>query len=222
MLHDVADRLMASAPARLRFRVSPQWAQEQQVLRRKLERLIRDDFLGINPLNKQFGGALREIYRQEVPFGGDGSFSIDLGAERLRLRGLVDRIDRQGDRAIVVDYKSGSTPFRKTEIEQGRNFQMMIYLLAAQALLEQDTAPDAPHEVAGGVFWQIGGASLGDLAADEVDIIDAGRDHLSRYLERARQGDFAAHANKLQDGKCASYCDFHQFCRASITSRRKR
>ncbi len=35
--------------------------------------------------------------------------TLDLGGESLRVRGAIDRIDVQGDRAIVVDYKSGST-----------------------------------------------------------------------------------------------------------------
>ncbi|MFN8449419.1 MAG: PD-(D/E)XK nuclease family protein [Anaerolineae bacterium] len=216
-LERVADERMATAPARLRFRVSPQWAQEQRVLRRRLERLVRADFSGANPLDKQFGGG-RAIYMQEARFD---DFPLDLGDEALRVRGSIDRIDQQGDRAIVVDYKTGSAPIPKSETERGRNFQMMIYLLAAQALIDAETSPDHPREVAGGIFWRIGGESLGDLAGDDADIIAAGRDHLRRYLALARSGDFAAHANRLDAGKCARYCDFHQFCRIGSTHQRK-
>jgi len=97
----------------------------------------------------------------------------------------------------------------------------MIYLLAAQALIMHDSAENAPSEVVGGMFWRIGGESLGDLSADDAEIIDAGREHLSRYLALARSGDFATHANKLEGGRCARYCDFHQFCRVNSISRRK-
>ncbi|MEP7290763.1 MAG: PD-(D/E)XK nuclease family protein, partial [Chloroflexota bacterium] len=185
VLNAVADEKMASAPQRLRFRVSPQWTQEQSVLRRKLERLIRDDFSGENPFIKPFGGAPREVYAQEAFFD---DLTLDLGGEPLRVRGSIDRIDRQGERVILVDYKTGSAPIRKDEIARGRNFQMMVYLLAAQALLERDDSPEAPREVAGGLFWQIGGASLGDLKAEDAEIIDAGKAHLSRYLAQARSG----------------------------------
>jgi hypothetical protein len=100
---------------------------------------------------------------------------------------------------------------------------MMVYLLAAQGLIDEDTSPDAPSEVAGGVFWKIGGESLGSvIAAEDIEVIEAGKAHIRRYLERARAGDFASHANKLDGGKCASYCDLHQFCRVNIVHQRKR
>ena len=219
VLRQVADENMVDAPERLRFRASPQWAQEKNVLRRRLEKLIRDDFSEKNPLTKAFGDQPREVYRQEARF----EHTLDLGDELLRVRGSIDRMDRQGERALVVDYKSGSTPIRKDQIERGRNFQMMVYLLAAQALIDEDAAPDAPSAVAGGVFWKIGGDALGSLsAADDAEVIEAGKDHIRRYLERARAGDFAAHANKLDGGKCAAYCDFHQFCRVNVIHQRKR
>jgi ATP-dependent helicase/DNAse subunit B len=221
VLHKVAAQQMESAPKELRFRASPQWAQEQGVLLRRLEKLIRADFSGENPLNKLFDSLPRVIYRQEAPFR-EGKVSIDLGGERLRVNGSIDRLDRQGDRVIVVDYKSGSTLIKSDEIASGRNFQMMVYLLAAQALIEADESPDAPREVAGGVFWKIGGEALGSLhAVEDAEVIEAGKDHLRRYLDRARSGDFAAHANKLDGGKCAHYCDFHQFCRVNIIHQRK-
>jgi ATP-dependent helicase/DNAse subunit B len=217
VLDEVATERMASAPARLRFRVSPQWAQEQRVLRRRLGRLIRDDFTGNSPLDDRFPGG-REIYRQEARFD---DLALDLGDESLRVRGSIDRIDRQGDRAIVVDYKSGSAPIPKSETEKGRNFQMMLYLLAAQALIEQDDTLDRPREVAGGLFWRIGGDSLGEMTVADGDIIAAGIDYIRRYLHLARSGDFAAHANRLDAGRCASYCDFHHLCRVSSTHQRK-
>lgn len=219
VLHDVADERMRTAPGRLRFRVSAQWAQEQVVLRRRLERLIRDDFSGESTLEAKFpANAPRTIYRQEARFN---DLEIDLGNDSLRVRGSIDRIDRQGERAVVVDYKTGSTPINKSEIEVGRNFQMMIYLLAAQALIMHDDAEVSPDEVAGGLFWRIGGGSLGELNTDDSETIEVGKEHLSRYLTLARSGDFATHANRLDGGKCARYCDFHQFCRVNSISRRK-
>ena len=59
------------------------------------------------------------------------------------------------------------------------------------------------------------------LADADYEALDAGREHLSRYLLQARGGDFATHANTLENGKCAAYCDFHQFCRAAVNNRRK-
>ncbi len=215
VLDQVAAERMPGAPGRLRFRASAQWDEAQTVLKRKLERLIRDDFGGSNPLDKEFPGEVRQIYRQELKFGLDDQppVTLDLDGVTLRVRGAIDRIDRQGDRAILIDYKTGSTPIRAEEIEDGRNFQMLIYLLAARELIGQ--------EVAGGVFWQIGGRSLGELHADDSEIIDEGVKHIARYLELVRAGDFAAHAAKREEGKCTRYCEFHQLCRINVNGRGK-
>ncbi|MCZ2098896.1 MAG: hypothetical protein LC121_22075 [Anaerolineae bacterium] len=57
--------------------------------------------------------------------------------------------------------------------------------------------------------------------ATDAEIIEAGRAHVSRYLALARSGDFAAHASRIDEGKCARYCDLHQFCRVGSTHPRK-
>jgi hypothetical protein len=109
-------------------------------------------------------------------------------------------------------------------MEQGRNFQMMLYLLAAQQLLAQDTGADAPTEVAGGLFWHLGTRKAsGAIRLDDEGLaaVQQAREHLSHYLSRGRQGDFAARANKMQDGKCAHYCEFREMCRVSIMNRYK-
>ncbi len=215
VLDQVADERMPSAPNRLRFRASAQWDEAQIVLKRKLERLVRDDFGGINPLDKEFPGAARQIYRQELKFGLENRppVTLDLDDIKLRVRGAIDRIDVQGDRAILIDYKTGSTRIPASEIADGRNFQMLIYLLAARELIGQ--------EVAGGVFWQIGGRSLGELHADDAEIIREGETHIVRYLELVRAGDFATHAAKREEGKCTRYCEFHQLCRINVNGRGK-
>ena len=215
MLDQIADERMRGAPNRLRFRASAQWDEAQIVLKRKLERLVRDDFGGTNPLAKEFPGAARRVYRQELKFGLDDQppVTLDLGDIKLRARGAIDRIDVQGDRAILIDYKTGSTRIPASEIAEGRNFQMLIYLLAARELIGQ--------AVAGGVFWQIGGRSLGELHADEVEIISEGEQHIARYLELVRAGDFATHAAKREEGKCTRYCDFYQLCRINVNGRGK-
>ena len=48
---------------------------------------------------------------QEVPLGGEDStpLQLRLGGNVVKVTGYIDRIDRIGDRAIVVDYKTGST-----------------------------------------------------------------------------------------------------------------
>ncbi len=212
-----ADTLIASAPARLRFRPSSLWEQEAETLKRRILRLIESDFNGDNPINKVMGGE-RQTAHLEAHFGmGDAPpITIDLAAaQRLRVRGAIDRIDQAGDRVVIIDYKSGSTAINADEIRRGRNVQMLVYLEAARALL-----PNA--NIAGGVFWSVGqNKSIGTITAEHADAITAGKAQIARHLERIRAGDFAAEANKPQDGKCASYCDFAQLCRIQVTRRGK-
>jgi ATP-dependent helicase/nuclease subunit B len=219
ILHDVADELLHDAPQRMGFRASALWEHEKQVLHRKLESLIRADFSGDGPL-KAFGDEPRQPYLLEAPFGEDGGFELQFGDVSLKVQGRVDRMDLQGDRVIVVDYKTGGTEIPVTEMERGRNFQMMLYLLAAQQILSSDSV-----EVTGGLFWHTGkGKASGAIRLDErgQEAISSARDHLARYLAQWRRGDFAAHATKpASNGKCTHYCDFREMCRVSIMNRRK-
>jgi ATP-dependent helicase/DNAse subunit B len=217
-LHEKARRLLADAPRRLGFRASALWEQEKAALLRRLEALVRDDFSGSSPIDKAFASDQpRYAYHFETEFGRADGFGIMLGGEWLRVAGKIDRVDWQGDRAIVIDYKTGLTKIPTDEITRGRNFQMMLYLLAAQWLFD-------PGEI-GGVFWHLGNRELSGkmISSSETDqaVIAAAKDHLARYLERGRKGDFATQANKLEDGRCHYHCDYHQMCRMSIMGKKR-
>jgi len=218
LLEANADALLADAPDRIGFRAPALWESEREVLLRRLRNLVRDDFDPESKANKQMKGLAqgeRRPYRTEMPFGGDGVFTLDLGDERLRLKGVIDRIDRVGGQAIVIDYKSGRTEIPVSEIQRGRNFQMMIYLLAAEQALQ------GRADVAGGLFWHIASRGTSGTLSPDDDAIEAGKTHLQRYLTRGRAGNFTSEANKVEDGKCSRYCDYSQLCRFSIMRRRK-
>lgn len=228
ILHDVAADVLRDAPARYGFRASALWEQEKAALVRKLEAFVRLDFSGDDPISKKFDRPLpRQSYRQEVPFGlnGQETITLTLGGERLRLRGQIDRIDRVGDTVILVDYKTGSTPIPRSEMERGRNFQMMLYLLVAQELLDQNPDPDKPTTVIGGAFYHLSTRALsGSMRlADEDDAaaLEAAQEHLGRYIRLGRRGNFAVHPNKA-DGSCPHYCDFSRMCRVGMVNRFKR
>ncbi|MBZ0278166.1 MAG: PD-(D/E)XK nuclease family protein, partial [Anaerolineae bacterium] len=154
----VADDLLANAPERFGFRVPALWEKEKHALTRRLRALIEADFSEKSPFWKKYGDTPRIPYRQESPFGGDHDvieLPVAEGLDPLRVRGFIDRMDRQGDGILIVDYKTGSTKIPTSEMESGRNFQMMLYLLAAEHILVEDTAPDAPNHLIGGTFWHI-------------------------------------------------------------------
>lgn len=223
MLHIVAQEKFREAPQRLGFRATALWEHETRVMLRKLEALIRLDFSGLGPVTATFGEEPRQPYRLEAPFGTDGRdvLMVDIGGEKLKVQGYIDRMDRQGNRAIVVDYKTGSTKIEISEMEGGRNFQMMLYLLAAQQMIADDLSVDAPDEVAGGLFWHIGTREAsGEILLDDDGLhsVEMAREHLARYIALGRQGDFAARVNKMKDGKCSHYCEFREMCRVSVVT----
>lgn len=84
----------------------------------------------------RFGGKVRDgddplSTEEGVPFVGAGGVEIEFG-------GRIDRIDvsPEGDRARVVDYKSGKrVPSASAVLEHGKRLQLPVYLLAARRML---------------------------------------------------------------------------------------
>lgn len=229
IFNHAADAVFADAPQQTGFRVSALWEQEQRIIRRKLVQMIRKDFATAkeSPINKKFGSSPRQPFLLEAPFGTYDSdvpnVTIDLGdgVGRVRVVGFIDRIDRQGDGLVVIDYKSGSTKIKTEEMVEGRNFQMLVYLEGMQALLAQ--RGDAVS-LTGGTFWHISNQELsGAIHMDDEGIasMDDAKQRLARNIELGREGDFAVHANKPNNGRCVRYCEFSQLCRMSSTNRWK-
>jgi ATP-dependent helicase/nuclease subunit B len=218
LLRRIARDRLREAPSRFGFQPSALWDQEKEIMLRRLEAFVRADF-SEDPLSRYLSGG-RTVFRVETAFGDEPTLSIDLGPELgpLRLRGKIDRIDRVGDRAIVIDYKTGGTRIGRDDLLKGRNFQMMLYLLAAQQVV------GAQVDVQAGVFWHIGGRTiLGALELNDEgrEALAAGYEHLARYLGLARRGDFTTEPAVLEDRKCVRYCEFSRLCRVAIMARHK-
>jgi hypothetical protein len=97
---------------------------------------------------------------------------------------------------------------------EGRNVQMMLYILAAQQVM-------AGRQIGGGAFWHITPNKLsGDIAADDAQIEEA-RANLHERIKQARQGVFITVPSKTGKPHCASYCEYSQLCRTDRTSHRK-
>ncbi len=221
----VADEVFAGAPERLGFRPSKLWEYEKQAILTRLRRVIELDFSAKSPVQKELGDGARQSYRQELAFDLPlVDVTLDGRSETLRVRGRIDRIDRCGDRVLVVDYKTSTTAIPKQAMQEGRHFQMLVYLLAAQRLLDQDPAPDAPRQVVGGLFWHIGkrqAQTSGMVTPDDPAVADS-LAHLAQHLQRGRSGNFAVQPARLSEGRCSKGCVYSQLCRVSVTHRFKR
>ena len=221
ILDSCATTIFDCAPQDFAFRESAQWEQEQQVILRRLEALVRADFAAEGPL-KHYG--VRDPFAFEMAFGlkqrPPAIIPLDEVGE-IKVRGMIDRIDRVGeDEALVIDYKTGSRNYSVRLLETGQNFQMMVYLEAAQQLLQRQAL-----KVKAGAFWSVrtqktsGEMVTGDEKTEAA--IEQGRRHLARNIHAGRRGDFSVEPTKLDDGKCSSYCEFHQLCRVAIVHRAK-
>jgi ATP-dependent helicase/DNAse subunit B len=226
LLRDVTDDLLPGAPARFGFRQTALWEKEQGEIMQRLRLLVELDFSDDenspfvkNPRARNWSvadivkeaGEDRYVHQLEAAFGFDGTAPVIL-ADNLRTRGFIDRIDRVGDQLIVIDYKSGSHTPTNTDMEEGRNFQMMLYLLAAKQLFEKDGLT-----VAGGMFWSIRTRKAnGQLRADDPRVMQA-LEQLNAFIENGRLGYYPVNPAKLEGGKCFRYCEYSQFCRIQRT-----
>ncbi len=123
-----------AAALRYGFRPGPLWEHEQAEFRAELH-----TYMAWECEPKQ-AGAFRP-FAQELKFGiGEGPLGRVAipGAEgaEIMLRGVVDRVDSDGaGRLRVVDYKTGSKPFRDDDIQAGRALQSALYAWAVETLL---------------------------------------------------------------------------------------
>jgi RecB family exonuclease len=137
---------------------------------------------------------------------------LDLGTEEVRLRGLIDRVDRNEFGGLrIIDYKTGGANLSNKDLIGGRRLQMPIYALAAQHALRLGTVEE-------GFYWQIRAAKpsyfklskfknnqqKGPQAAYTIAL-----DHIRRMLGGVRSGSFLP--IPPGDG-CPSYCPAVQWC----------
>jgi ATP-dependent helicase/DNAse subunit B len=206
ILDVIAAAEFRTAPVRFGFRTDTLWTQRQTWLRDQLRALVKLDFSENSPLAAFLPGE-RRPYGQESAFD---HFIITGDAGPLSVRGRIDRVDIVGDRALVVDYKSGTTPYSKTEMVEGRNVQMLLYTAA----IDQQLNP--PPQSISGAFWHIPDRKTsGDLnnVADGEKIQEA-LEGLHQRVIAARDGEFPDTPSKPDSsGKCAGYCEFSQLCR---------
>lgn len=136
---NICDRLFEEYTDRLRERGAV--GERQRFLLRRLRTSIG---VFVHSLNEEFGQGLFRPWRFEQSVGGTENdsipapvFKLDDGTE-LRMKGSIDRIDvfREDGRTYVrvVDYKTGSKEFSLSDIYNGVNLQLLLYLFTVWKL----------------------------------------------------------------------------------------
>jgi len=213
----VGAEILESAPRNQGFRPTALWELEKEEILGNVSRLIAAEA----KYNAKEGMRFIPIMA-EAPFGREDMPQLFVGgpAGRVIISGYIDRVDRSSQGLRVLDYKTGRAPPRK-EIEEGRDLQLPIYVLAVEnALLPEE-------EVVAAFYYSISGAKRSTLLSSTKkgepnpewqEMLDTSRKHIHAYVERVRAGLFPV----LPSGDCPSYCDFADICRRKLTSERKR
>ena len=226
LLDVAAEDVFATAPRVYGFRPSPVWDHEQIEMLRRLRGLVTLDFSADHsdspfrpvtsrqnrPVARVIHESTRVPFWQEAAFGLNDQppFELDGPAGALKIRGVIDRMDRAGDRLVVIDYKSGTTPHPVKDMSAGRDFQMLVYLLAARDLVARD---DPALDVIGGLFWHIRNQKVSGEVLITASELDEALARLHDNVLAARQGWFAVQPNQTRGGQCSATCEFRALCR---------
>jgi superfamily I DNA/RNA helicase/RecB family exonuclease len=153
--------------------------------------------------------------------------ALQLGEPPVRLRGAIDRVDVAPDglRAIVRDYKSGSTrpEYQGSRWRTDRRLQVALYMLAVRELLGVQPVAGL-YQPLGGNDLRARGVFLDGAAPGDCLFGNDGRDEagLDEVLEAAAE-DAAALATRLRAGElspCPETCSrdgcrYPAICRVS-------
>jgi ATP-dependent helicase/DNAse subunit B len=149
-MSEVCDPILDRAPQRHGFRPTPLWAIERAQYLEALRETVR---------------TLAEQGENWTPIGLELKFGIGeqpalqlvLDGGTVRVRGIVDRLDRRPDGGLrVIDYKTGRSRLNPGELDQGRRIQLPLYAMAAQEALGLGRVVD-------GFYWAILAAERGTL-----------------------------------------------------------
>ncbi len=201
LLPQVAAEVFDAAPDEHGFRPTALWTRQRaeltSILAETLEALIE-------------ATAGWQTVELEQAFGLDDEPALDVRHEgrRLRLRGFVDRLDRDADgRLQVIDYKAGSTPISARDLEEGKRVQLPLYALAVRDAL-------GLGEVGGGFYWHVGSAQPSRLRLERYlggveGAMQTALAHALDIADAVRAGRFPP---RPPSGGCPANCPAAAFC----------
>jgi len=164
-------------------------------------------------------GRLENLEATERYFRLDDDFAPTLDEGAL-VQGFIDRLDIEGERVRIVDYKTGGYKKEKEErlyeeMEALRAFQLPLYLLYAKAALKTDEME--AHLVS---FCHDDGYKIyGRIGTDREAPMRYDAEYEAKLKARVRAIDGAmregAYGMTPSERNC-EYCDFIRICHASV------
>ncbi len=207
------------APQRYGFRPGALWEYEKEELKRLLQALVTWE-CEENGDNARFKPYLLEVIFG-IGRGGTPALEVEAESARFRLRGVVDRVDRDEQGNLrVIDYKSGSTTYSKADMQKGLATQTALYALVAERYwLRGEGRVVESH------YWLIptrssSGSLIFEVGVRQDEVVENIIQQAAWCVEQVRCGLFpSAPAKPVQWGKaCVNRCDYGSICRVSRQS----
>jgi ATP-dependent helicase/nuclease subunit B len=207
-LESAAADEFAEAPQTYGFRPTALWEAEQEQLLEALKETV-------SALEEQSQDWRPLAFEQAFGIGGRPPMPVGEGAQRLLLRGFIDRVDRNAEGQIrIIDYKTGSSHMSRGDLLSGRRLQLPLYAWAARGL--------GLGEPAEGFYWQILQARRSPLRLQDFKVggeegwaqgpeaaMALAAAHAAEYARRIRAGQFPP--QPPYDG-CPPYCPAVGWC----------
>ena len=185
------------------------WEVAQEDILQDLERFLDDDE------RYRADEGMQPRYA-EYAFGFDGppvAMALPDGGE-VRFRGFIDRVDvaRDGLRAVIMDYKTGSSrqyeKMKDDPLMAGKRLQLPVYAMAVRETLLPDAALRAE-------YWFVSANGGYTRVPVTLDAVEAQfRNAVQAIAEGVRGGVFPANPGPSGFGgpENCRYCDFQRIC----------
>jgi len=169
-------------------------------------------------------------YAFEQAFGRkvEGSWpalQLEVQGETVKFSGQIDRIDFDGTRYMITDYKTGGYP-TGTALKAGQALQLPLYVLA----LEQNMATTRENILGAGYYsfkegkrkngtWQMAVKEklpwlYRSRAPEMTEVLTVAKNSIDNCVQQIKLGMFpAAPLNQ----KCNSYCPYQDICRYRLS-----
>jgi ATP-dependent exoDNAse (exonuclease V) beta subunit len=212
VLPPVAQKIFDTAPQEYQFEPTALWLNQQKEWLVALEKAI---------MALSQGGWQPLAHEQKFGLDSFPALQIELaGGELIRIRGLIDRVDRNDAGELrVVDYKTGSGHLSPDDLINGIRLQLPLYALAARDAV-------GLGEPVEGLYWallagkegslKLSSFSYGDFEGPEGAMrVAAG--HIQSVLDGHSRGDFHP---QVPRGGCPQYCPARLWCWRYTSERR--
>ena len=185
------------------------WEVAQEDILQDLERFLDDD-----ELYRADEGMQPRYAEYEFGFEGPPVAMVLPGGSEVRFRGLIDRVDvaQDGLRAVVMDYKTGSSrqyeKMKEDPLMAGKRLQLPVYAFAVRETLLPDAALRAE-------YWFISANAGYTRVPVTLDTIEAQfRDTVQAITDGVRGGVFPADPGLSGFGgpENCRFCDFQRIC----------